>query len=247
MHLRQVAIVAHELDPVRDQIFNVLGLSADYEDPGIIEFGLRNSVMSVGNTFLEIVSPVEEGTTAGRLLARRGDGGYMVLGQTDDIGPVSRRIDELGIRKVWEADRAEVTAFHVHPKDIGAAIVSFDEMRPAEEWIWAGPNWREQRARNVSTISAVDIQADDPEEIARRWSGAFGHDVHVNGDQFEMPLESGHVYFMEAADGRGDGVSGIQFDVADKDKLLEAINSSELILRDNETEICGTVFRFQGL
>lgn len=247
MYLRQVALVARDLDSLRAQIFELLGITADYEDPGIIEFGLRNSVMAIGDTFLEIVSPVQEDTTAGRLLERRGDGGYMVLAQVDDIEPVSLRIDELGIRKVWETDREEVTAFHVHPKDIGAAIVSFDEMRPAGEWIWAGPAWRRQQAQHVASISGVDIQAIDPEETANRWSRAFGCDLGLKGDRIEMRLDTGQVTFKEATDGRGDGVAGLQFDILDREAILEAAARHQLDWKDNEVTICGSVFRFQGL
>ena len=43
--------------------------------PIIIFFGLQSVVMALGDTFLEVVSSVEEGTTAGRLLgSRSGDG-----------------------------------------------------------------------------------------------------------------------------------------------------------------------------
>ena len=62
MKLKQVALVAGELAPVREQIFDILGLVADYDDPGVGAFGLCNSVMAIGETFLEVVCPKEEGT-----------------------------------------------------------------------------------------------------------------------------------------------------------------------------------------
>jgi hypothetical protein len=106
MKLKQVALVAGELAPVREQIFDLLGLKADYDDPGVGAFGLCNSVMAIGETFLEVVCPKEEGTTAGRLLERRGgDSGYMVISLVDDIKEVSQRIENLKMRKVWEVDR----------------------------------------------------------------------------------------------------------------------------------------------
>ena len=37
-----------------------------FRDPGVAAFGLQNAVMPIGRTFLEVVSPVQEGTTAGR-------------------------------------------------------------------------------------------------------------------------------------------------------------------------------------
>jgi len=84
MWLRQVALVAKERDPVRHEIFELFGLDSDFEDEGVSVFGLHNSVMTIGDTFLEIVAPTQADTTAGRLLERMGgDGGYMILVQTD--------------------------------------------------------------------------------------------------------------------------------------------------------------------
>ena len=117
---------------------------------------LENSVMALGDTFLEIVTPVEENTTAGRFLARRGgDGGYMVIVQVDDLAERRADVDGLGVRVVWETKEEKAAAFHMHPKDVGGAILSFDQMWPPESWQWAGPNWDQCPAANVSTIIAV--------------------------------------------------------------------------------------------
>ena len=248
MKLKQVALVARELAPVRQQLFDILGLEADYDDPGVGAFGLCNSVMAIGDTFLEVVCPKEDGTTAGRLLDRRcGDGGYMVIALVDDIRNARRRTEALKMRKVWEVDRAEVSAFHVHPKDIGAAIVSFDEMRPADEWIWAGPGWRDRQSTHVGKITAVDIQADDPEVIATNWSAAFGKNFQLNGDVLRMPLDEGELRFLEATDGRGDGVAAVEFSVTDETAIRAAAGKYGLGWVGNEITVCGTRFRFREL
>ena len=57
-----------------------------YDDPGVGKYGVRNAVFPIGDTFLEVVSPKQPGTTAERLLQKRGgDGGYMVILQVDDL------------------------------------------------------------------------------------------------------------------------------------------------------------------
>jgi len=249
MRLRQVALVARDLEPVRERIFRLLGIEKDFADPGVGEFGLHNSVMSMGDTFLEVVAPMQPGTTAERLLERRGgDGGYMVLAQVDDIDPVRAKIDALGIRRVWTIERPDVRAFHVHPRDIGAAIVSFDQMKPYPEWLWGGPDWRDQVAANVGNITGVDIQGTDPEALAHRWSEAFSRPTYHEGGRFVMPLDDGsHVDFVEAVDGRGDGVAAVSFAVRDGDALRDAAARLDLDWQDNEVMLCGTVFRFDGL
>lgn len=248
MRLRQVALVAGELEPVRQQFFTLLGIDNDFADPGVGEFGLHNSVMAIGDTFLEIVSPQTEGTTAQRLIQRRGgDGGYMVLAQVDDISVVEKKIKELNIRQIWNVDRQEVAAFHVHPKDIGAAIVSFDEMRNPEDWLWGGPDWRRQKARLAQSIIGCDIQADDPSTLARQWAAAFERDAIRTGDRFTMSLDDGSaIHFVEAVDGRGDGVSALEIASQNIGSIEQAANSIGLHWNNDSVELCGVVIRFKA-
>ena len=61
MRLRQIALVARELEPVVDDLCAVLGLEVCYRDPGVAEFGLHNALMPIGTSFLEVVSPDARG------------------------------------------------------------------------------------------------------------------------------------------------------------------------------------------
>ena len=77
MRLRQVALVAADLPAVIRPFQRIFALGEGFVDEGIATFGLVNEVFPVGDTFLELLSPKQPGTTAGRLLDRRkGDGGY---------------------------------------------------------------------------------------------------------------------------------------------------------------------------
>src|SRR5438552_15029239 len=131
MFIRQVALVARELEPVVADLRAVLGLGDGFRDPGVGEFGLHNTVMVVGTTFLEVVSPVRAGTTAGRFLEKQGgDGGYMVILQTADLDADRRRLATLGMRIVWEVALDDIATVHLHPRDIGGAAVPPDQPRP---------------------------------------------------------------------------------------------------------------------
>ena len=172
MRIRQLALVAHDLEPVEKDLCESFGLEVCYRDPGVGVFGLHNGLMAVGDAFIEVVSPVKEDTTAGRYLERRGgDGGYMVIFQVPDLGSARERIDRLGIRVVWEGSVPGISGMHLHPKDVPGAIVSFDQADPPDDWPWAGPNWRDHaRTDVVGGIAAAEIQSDNPSALARRWS-----------------------------------------------------------------------------
>ena len=99
IRLRQVALVARDLDRVVDELCERLGLTVCYHDPGVSHFGLHNALMMIGDQFLEVVAPTQDGTTAGRLLDKRGgDGGYMAIYEVDDLDAREAALEEAGIR-----------------------------------------------------------------------------------------------------------------------------------------------------
>src|SRR5258707_4757643 len=75
IRLRQIALVADKLAPVIEDLKGVFGLEVCYIDPGVGVFGLENSLLPVGNNFIEVVAPIKEGTAGGRYFKRRGGHG----------------------------------------------------------------------------------------------------------------------------------------------------------------------------
>ncbi len=177
--LRQVALVAHDLDTVAKELEAALDLAEPFRDPGIAEFGLHNVVYALDDTFLEVVSPTRDGTTAGRYLDRLGgDGGYMVLVQVDDLATTRARAEELGVRTVWSIDLDDIAASHLHPKDLGA-ITSVDEPVDPASWRWGGPDW--QLRRSSSQLVGVDVGGADP----TLWSKLLDRPVQDDTITFE--------------------------------------------------------------
>lgn len=175
IRLRQIALIAPDLDPVVEELRAALDLEVCFSDPGVGEFGLRNAMLLVGDQFLEVLSPVEEHTAVGRLLAKRGGpGGYMVIHEVDDLDDRLARLGELDVRVVWAGDFPGIRGRHLHPRDVGGAIVSIDEPDPAGSWRWGGPDW--EAMANAGTGAAVDaivgvtIAAGDAAGIAARWA-----------------------------------------------------------------------------
>ena len=128
LRLRQIALVARELRPVIDDLSAVLGVEACFVDPGVKTFGLENTLLPVGNQFVEVVAPITDGTAGGRYLERRkGDGGYMVILQCDDHPPRRARAAELGVRVAWEFETpGEYTCMQLHPRDTGGTFLEVD-------------------------------------------------------------------------------------------------------------------------
>jgi hypothetical protein len=238
MRLRQIALVAEKLDPVVTDLCSVLDVGVCFRDPGVAEFGLVNALMPIGDTFLEVVSPKQEGTTAGRLLARRGgDGGYMVILQTDDLRAARRRAAERGVRVVWEIALPDIETVHLHPRDIGGAIVSLDQPRPPESWRWGGPDWqRHVRRDTVTALAGATLEANDPEAMATRWEEVLGLPRRASG---ELALTGGWLRFVPAGD-RGEGLRGIAIETRERARVLRAARERGLDVSGETILVCGT-------
>ncbi len=241
MRLRQVALVARDLERSVGELCDVLGIDVAYNDPNMVVFGLANAVIPVGNTFLEVVSPAQEGTTAGRYLERRGgDGGYMLVLQTRDLGRERERIDKLGVHVVWEADIGRAKVIHLHPRDIGSSLVSFDQMSEWDEWEWAGPDWRSKiRRDSTSGIVAAELQSEDPERSAARWSEVLG----IPRRGLEIPLDEGTLRFAKVADGRGEGLGGVDVAATAAPEVLERARDRGLPVEGDCITLCGVRVR----
>jgi len=177
-------LAARDLDAAVRELRYKLPLGEPYADPGVALFGLRNAVMPLGDTFVEVVSPVLDGTAAGRFLDRRGDGAYMAMFQLDDLAGARERAAKLGIREVWSIELDDISACHLHPADIGAAIVSLDRPVPPESWRWAGP-WQPHGEAHTSGIT---LTARDPEALGARWGEVLGS---VDLDDGRVEVEQG--------------------------------------------------------
>lgn len=225
MRLRQVALVAADLGPVEREIEQKLGVELCFRDPGVAAFGLRNALYPIGDKLLEVVSPTEAGTTAGRLLQKRaGDGGYMVILQVDGLEELRRRFTALGVREVHVAEADGIRGIHLHPRDVGGAILSVDETAGWDEWGWAGPTWRQHVASDVvGDIVAVEIQAQDPAAMAARWAEVLGRSVGAGDTGPVIELDEGAIRFVAVADGRGEGVSTVDLRATDGASRRETI------------------------
>jgi hypothetical protein len=161
--------------------------------------------------------------------------------QSDDLDADMARAGALGVRTVWSGDLPDIRGRHLHPRDVGGAILSLDEPVPAAAWRWAGPEWERHRyAGQVCEIVAVELESEDPVALARRWAEILGRPVAPLADgRVTIALERGAIRFVRSRDGRGSGVSG--FDIAPRapDRWLTAARSRGATVADGCILLCG--------
>ena len=247
MRIRQLVLVSEDRDRVVKELKSVFKIEVAFYDPGIIHFGLENAVLPVGDSFLEVISPVKADTTAGRYLEKRkGEGGYMVIVQTDNFLKEKERVKSEGIRIVWEANREDegvhARAIHLHPRDIGGAILSLDSMEPKESWLWAGKDWQQKRnEETVSLLNGVHIQSDNPETTMKKWEKALGIRGKYKDNKHQLDLVNSRVIFTQDLDGRGEGAEAFEIKVKDKSSIIQSAEELNL-LKNRDVYISGVKF-----
>jgi Glyoxalase-like domain len=177
--LRQAVVVHPDRDAVLAEWKQHFALGDGFSDPGVGAFGLHNWVVPVGDCFLEVVSPVSPNTTAGRYMDRHnGPAGYMVIFQVESIDDARDHLRAEQCRTVWDGDFDEIAGTHLHPADVGGAIVSVDEPRPASSWMWAGPTWTQNVQSSIADrLAGITVADRDADALASRWGRLLGMTV----------------------------------------------------------------------
>ena len=99
----------------------------------------------------------------------------------------------------------DIRARHLHPRDIGGAIVSIDQPVPNGSWRWAGP-WTGHADTDVVTgIAGISVGANDPDGMRARWS-----DVGLD-----------HAVRFVPAGPRGEGIDGVDLVATDRSRAGE--------------------------
>lgn len=246
LRIRQIVIAAQDLEATVDELCQVLGVRVAYRDPEVAAFGLSNAMMTIGDQLLEVVSPMRDETAAGRHLDRHGDSPYMLILQTDDLARDRARIEDLGVRVVWEAQRTGIRAVHLHPKDVGGAILSLDEADPPESWPWAGEDWAAYAtADGARRVTAATLGARDPGALAAHWARILGIEAQPGmADSRRIALDGGELRFEPAA---MDALSSFTISMPDVAAACETARGLGWTVRDGVVSRSGLRLQLQSM
>lgn len=197
LRVRQVVVAVADIEARAAEAVRA-GLPFVHRDPGVAAFGAVNSLHATGDTFVELLAERDEGSAVGRHLERLGgDGGYMVIVQVDDLDLHLSRLEDLGVRTVWAGGVDGIRGAHLHPADVGGAILSLDEADPVEAWPWCGPAWTGGApVTSGEPITGITLTARDPRATATRWADV----LRADADGGVVSLDGTTISFISADD-----------------------------------------------
>ena len=135
----------------------------------------------------------------------------------------------------------------LHPGDTGGSFFEMDQMlMPGGDevggpWYPAGKNWEPYvNTSRVSAIAAAELQSPEPDRLAQRWSEIAEIDLTKDDDgNPTMQLDNATLRFIEDADGRGEGLGGIDVTTTDKAAVVDAADRLDCAVSDNQVMVAG--------
>jgi hypothetical protein len=220
LRLRQICLVAADLEREAGRVREIFGLEECYRDPNVERYGLANVLFPVGTNFLEIVSPIREGTAAGRFLERHEERhGYMVIMDCDDPRQRQAHCEAMGVRTANLIRHGSYLGVQLHPKDTGGAIIEFnhteDGADPMGSYAPAGTRWQKHiRTDLTQRLLAAEIECPDAAHFSARWGEIVQRPVQIlRKGRFRIALDTGALMFLPA-DRAHAVLAGIELQVA---------------------------------
>ncbi|KAF2093867.1 hypothetical protein NA57DRAFT_47406 [Rhizodiscina lignyota] len=238
VRLRQIALVAKDLDKAEKLLTSVIGTEVVFRDPVVEQWGLKNILVPIGGDIIEVVAPFKDGTTAGRLISKRGDGGYMIIMQNGDAEKSKNYIVSKGLGKVIHEHKAEGSfSVQYHPKGIKGGMMpelSSHAITPSNKtplqarfspWHACGPDYESysaamERHGDLSLIGAILRLApgdNDPESGSKQWEELFG----VARSRDLLAFTNARMGFVPGRQGEPEGLVSITIGVKGQKKLDE--------------------------
>ncbi|TVY55736.1 hypothetical protein LSUE1_G007524, partial [Lachnellula suecica] len=238
--LRQIALVAEDLEQATRLLTTVIGTEVVFRDPLVEQWGLRNILLPIGGDLIEVVSPLKSNTTAGRLLSKRGNGGYMIIMQTEDA--LARRdcLESNKLAKViFTHDNEDSVCIQYHPKGIKGGIIpeldahipSSTNSNPIHErfspWHACGssstyPAYSDSMKRHshlhlMSATCRLSPANEDIEGAAEQWENIFG--VKRGKVSGENEFTNANLQFIPGKSGEHEGLVEVCIGVEGKARL----------------------------
>ncbi|MFQ5861347.1 MAG: VOC family protein, partial [Dehalococcoidia bacterium] len=106
------------------------------------EYGLRNALLPMEETFLELLQPTTDASAGATFLKRRGEGLYILVFQTPDrdAALAALRLKGAAITGTYEGGR--FTNLWVHPRSTHGVFIELLEPSRENPWPPGGEGWQ---------------------------------------------------------------------------------------------------------
>ena len=249
--LRQICLVAEDLPRVIGDMQAIFGVKLAYQDPHVRKFGLENALFPFGLSFVEVVSPVEADTAAGRFIQRSGGlGGYMAIFNCNDPQRRGAHAEAMGVSIAHPIKIGDFVGVQLHPRQCRAAMIEFDHTDGEEDLMGnyypaGGTGWTAAVKTDVTrNLAAIEIESPDPAGIGQHWSRILEKPFRANGDGGTIDVDMTSIRFAKGSSSR-EMLRTLVVDVFDPEAMSRRAAERGYAVSGNSIEFCGVAFRLQ--
>lgn len=259
LRLRQICLIAPQLEPAVDALRQLFAIEVCYRDPLLATWGVENAMLPVGAGFLEVCVPIREDAPAARYLSRHPEGGgYIVIFNCSDLDRRRDHLKQFGIRIVTDLAHEAFRTLQLHPGDVGGCMVEFNTTtggagahNPFGPYAPAGPAWAEHiRTDRVREIAAVEIRTNAPRQLAAHWAAIMEAPLAQTPDGMPcIVVDDGEIRFVPAASAQREGLSAIELQTsgeAASEAILAAAAARHLPVSGRAIRLMGVEFRLRS-
>src|SRR5258707_2834097 len=129
---------------------------------------MDNALVPVDTILLEVVSPFQPGTAAGRFLDKTGGrGGYMAIFCCDDPDARGKHANAIGVRTANVITHAPYHRVQLHPRDCHPAFIQFNHTNGSDyvlgPYTPARPDWQKSIRQDVTHApNGLQLGSPDP-------------------------------------------------------------------------------------
>lgn len=116
----ELTVVVKDLEAAVQRYQQLYGLEVAHRGESE-EFGFKNAVLPLGKGHIELLQPTDPNKAAGKFLARRGEGVYLVGFETEDVAAAAEHVRAQGAQVDPRGDRIA----WVHPRESHGVLVEF--------------------------------------------------------------------------------------------------------------------------
>ena len=160
----------------------------------------------------------------------------MVIVDSLDLEKERKRLESAEMDIVWYENRKtsgiHAQSLHLHPKQVGGAILSIDNMNPTSSWLWAGTEWEKDINKAlVSHICGVNISSANPDILLSNWEKALGK--KRSNECNSIDLAGSNINFVMNTQSQSEHVSAFQIHTLKKSNIEKRALSKGFVTNNN--------------
>ncbi|KAH6713726.1 hypothetical protein BKA61DRAFT_735324 [Leptodontidium sp. MPI-SDFR-AT-0119] len=249
--LRQIALVAEDLEKAKHSLTAIIRTEVIYQDPAVEQWGLKNILVPIGGDIIEVVAPCLPSAPATCHLKKHGEGGYMIIMQTHHPSALTHleRIESHQLaQSIFTHSTPESDMVQYHPKGIpGGVIPELDSHRPHPDypdplgerfspWHAAGPEEK------------LEAGGGDVEGAARKWEDIFGAGRRKGVG--ELLFTNAKMVFLRGENGAREGLVEVGIAVEGRERrdgIFKRAREEGLRVDGDVVEMLGIRWKFMVL